>query len=197
MSARWMRRGSNRSGLSNDGRIAHRDLGAEAAIAEVRPVADLAVADAHDVGEPVADHVGEEDRLGRSAKTSLGPFSSSQLLGARRRRETLLGQRLIPGENRVLGDQDVGKTVACDVDETEVRVSRVDVRRGSEGVKSLPAAVRGPSHGSRPSGHHTGRGRDGHRRRGRATAAARRSVRHEAWRDPLDRPNVPLPRLRL
>jgi hypothetical protein len=32
--------------------IAHRYFGAESAIAQIRPVTDLAVADAHDVGEP-------------------------------------------------------------------------------------------------------------------------------------------------
>ena len=50
-------------GVVEPGRVVHGDLGAEAAIAQVRPVADLAVADAHQVGEAVAAHVGEVDGL--------------------------------------------------------------------------------------------------------------------------------------
>ena len=41
-------------GVSNQRRVVHRDLGAEAAVAQVGPVADLAVADAHEVGQAVA-----------------------------------------------------------------------------------------------------------------------------------------------
>ena len=44
-------------------RVVHGDLGAEAAVAEIGPVADLAVADANDVREAVAGQVGEKDRL--------------------------------------------------------------------------------------------------------------------------------------
>ena len=63
MSARRMRRWSNWSGVVEPRRVVHRHLGAEAAVAEVGPVADLAVADAHEVGQPVAGHVGEVDGL--------------------------------------------------------------------------------------------------------------------------------------
>ena len=63
MSARRTRRWSNWSACVEPRRVVHRDLGAEPAVAEVRPVADLAVADAHEVGQPVAGHVGEVDGL--------------------------------------------------------------------------------------------------------------------------------------
>ena len=49
--------------LVEHGRVRHGDLGAEAAVAEIRPVADLAVADPDQVVEPVAGHVGEVDLL--------------------------------------------------------------------------------------------------------------------------------------
>jgi hypothetical protein len=42
----------------------HDDLRAEAAVPEVRPVAHLAVPHAHQIDEPVARHVGDEDRFG-------------------------------------------------------------------------------------------------------------------------------------
>ena len=45
------------------GRVVHGHLGAEAAIAQVGPVADLAVADADDVGQAVAGEIGEVDGL--------------------------------------------------------------------------------------------------------------------------------------
>ena len=73
MSASRTRRWSNCSGWSNQRRVVHRDLGAEAAVAEIRPVADLAVADAHQVGQAVAGHVGQIDRLRPSANTRRGP----------------------------------------------------------------------------------------------------------------------------
>ena len=43
--------------------VVHGDLGAEPTVAEVRPVTDLAVADADKVREAVARHVGQVDGL--------------------------------------------------------------------------------------------------------------------------------------
>ena len=56
------------------GRVGHRDLGTEPAVAQIGPIADLAIADADDVGEAVAGHVGEEDRLSLIGKKELRPF---------------------------------------------------------------------------------------------------------------------------
>ena len=47
-----------------DGASVHCDFAPEAAIAVVRLVADLAVADAYDVDEPVTAHVDEKDGFG-------------------------------------------------------------------------------------------------------------------------------------
>jgi hypothetical protein len=41
--------------------IGHRDLRAEAAVAEVGPVTDLPVTYPYQIDEPVAGHVGEQD----------------------------------------------------------------------------------------------------------------------------------------
>ena len=49
-------------------RVVHRHLRAEPPVAEVRPVADLAVADANQIGQAVARHVGEKQRLGAVAE---------------------------------------------------------------------------------------------------------------------------------
>ena len=98
MSASRTRRLLELVGPVEPGRVVHRHLGAEPAVAEVRPVADLAVADPHQVGQPVAAHVGEIDRLlavgedqprpallvGRLARlVSAGPNPSSPATGAR------------------------------------------------------------------------------------------------------------------
>ena len=76
-------------GVVEPGRVVHRDLGAEAAVAEVRPVADLAVADAHEVGEAVAAHVGEVDGL-----RAVGEDEPRALLLVQR-----LGGRCAPGRS--------------------------------------------------------------------------------------------------
>lgn len=54
MSANRMRFGSNWSGRSNHGESSMRRYLAEAAVAEVGPVADVAVADPHQVRQTVA-----------------------------------------------------------------------------------------------------------------------------------------------
>ena len=69
------RRRTGRNGR-RAGRV-HGDFGAEAAVAEVGPVADFAVADADEVGEAVAAHVGEKDGLGAVGQNEAGPLSSS------------------------------------------------------------------------------------------------------------------------
>jgi len=63
MAAKRILRGSKWSRVSNLGLLSS-DLAYEAAEAEIRPAADLAVAHAHDVGQAVAAHVGELDGLG-------------------------------------------------------------------------------------------------------------------------------------
>ncbi|MNL05681.1 hypothetical protein D3C87_1262920 [compost metagenome] len=50
-------------GVIEAGRLRHGDLGAEAAITKVGPVADRAVANAHEVGQAIPGHIGEKDRL--------------------------------------------------------------------------------------------------------------------------------------
>lgn len=46
------------------GRVVHRDLCVEAAVAQVRPIADLAVADTHKVGQAIVTEIGQVDELG-------------------------------------------------------------------------------------------------------------------------------------
>ncbi|MGR6036231.1 MAG: hypothetical protein ACU4EP_01435 [Candidatus Nitrosoglobus sp.] len=46
------------------GRVVHGDLCAEAAVAQVRPIADLAVADTHKVGQAIVAEIGQVDERG-------------------------------------------------------------------------------------------------------------------------------------
>ena len=74
-------------------RVVHADLGAEAAVAEVRPVGDLAIAHANDVGQPVAGEVGEKDRLrGVGEHDARAGLFVEHLLRALRRAEARLRQ---------------------------------------------------------------------------------------------------------
>ena len=52
----------------------HRHLGCEVPVACVGPVADLAIANAYDVGEAIACHVCQVDRLGAVGKDQTGAF---------------------------------------------------------------------------------------------------------------------------
>ena len=114
-------------GVVEPGRVVHRDLGAEAAVAQVGPVADLAVADAHQVGEAVAGHVGEIDRLGAVGEDQARAFLFVQrLTDAAAPGRSLLRPATDTSEGVVLGDQHVGVAVAVEVDELQVGVAHVD-----------------------------------------------------------------------
>ena len=98
-------------------RIVHRHLGAEAAVAEIGPVADFAVANAHEVGQSVTGKIGEVDGLGAVGKNQPRPFFFVQrLVNSFRRCETGFRQRWIPAEGFVFADQNVGMAVAREID---------------------------------------------------------------------------------
>lgn len=59
----------------------HRDLGTEAAVTKVGPVADFAVADAHQVAKAVTAHVGEIDSLSAIGEDQTRPVLLIQCLG--------------------------------------------------------------------------------------------------------------------
>ena len=127
------------------GSLVHGDLGPEPAIAQVGPVADLAIADPDHVGEAVAGEVGQEDRVSAVGEYEVGTLllveQLAHLLG---RSEPLLGQGFVPGEDLVLGDQHVGMAVAGEVDELEVRVVPGQAGERLEGGELIPALVLGP-----------------------------------------------------
>ena len=121
------------------GRVIHGDLGAETSIAQVRPVANLTVADAHQIGQPVAAEIGEINRLGAVGKDQARTFFFVQCLddsadGAK----TRFGQRRVPDKGFIFGNQYIGMTVTVQVDELQVGVSGIAVKAGSERSKRLP-----------------------------------------------------------
>ena len=98
--------------------VVHRDFGSEASVAQVRPVAYLAVANAHEVGQAVAGHVGEIDRLAASGEDQPRPL----LLIPRRRPSCRPSRSPLPPTRDtrsrfVLNYQDIGMAVTREVHE--------------------------------------------------------------------------------
>ena len=123
-------------------RIVHGHLGAEATVAEVGPVADFAVANAHEVGQSVTGKIGEVDGLGAVGKNQPRPFFFVQrLLNSFRRCETGFRQRWIPAEGFVFADQNVGMAVSREIDKLEIGIVPVQNRQRSEGAERAPTLV--------------------------------------------------------
>ena len=124
-----------------DRRVAHRHLGAEAAVAEVGPVADFVVADAHDIRKAIAAHIRKEYRLVRIGKYQLGAFFLIPgFCRTARGAEALLRLGFVPGEDRFFRNQDIRMAVAGDVYEPDVGIFGVDIRNGLEPRERLPAS---------------------------------------------------------
>src|SRR5664279_500137 len=106
MSASRMRFWSNWSGESNQGCVVHRDLGAETAVAEVGPVADFAIANAHEVGKPVTALVREVNRLRTFSENELrAGFFVAGLAGNFLWSKALFGERGMPAKDVIFGDK--------------------------------------------------------------------------------------------
>ena len=125
-------------------RAVHRHLRAEAPVAEAGPVADRPVPDPDEVGEAVAGHVREVDRLGPVGEHEPRPELlvgrlANLLLGA----VTRLRERGIPMEDLVTGQERVRVPVAGEVDEPQLGIVPVHVRKRREGFKAAPPLGRG------------------------------------------------------
>ena len=89
---------------------------------------------------PSPREVGEVDGL-----RAVGEDDARALLLVERLRdapggaEAFLGQRGVPDEGVVFGDQHVGVAVAVEIDELQVRVAQVAVQARGEGAEGLPA----------------------------------------------------------
>ncbi len=122
-------------------RAVHDDLGAESTITLVRPIADLAVANADQIREAVARHVGQEDRLGAIGEDE--PRAAFVVGGLQRPlswTEAPLAECLVPRERLAVGHQDVRKPVARQVDEPEIGIPPVEIRQRRERRECRPMA---------------------------------------------------------
>ena len=89
---------------------------------------------------PSPRQVGEIDGLGAVGEDEARAFLLVQRLrDAAGRAEALLGQRGVPDEGIVFGDQHVGMAVAVEVDELQVGVAHVAVQARGERAEGLPA----------------------------------------------------------
>ena len=123
-------------------RVVHDDFGPEPAVAEVRPVADLAVADPHDVGQPVAADVGEVDRLGAvGERRAWGPFLRRRLAAPQRRGRIRPRPRhwcqISASSSMIIRSARPSPSRSTN----RCRGRRVAVRRGTEGPEGLPALL--------------------------------------------------------
>ncbi len=123
-------------GVVEPRRRVHRHLGAEVAVAKTRPVADVAVPDADEIGQAVARHVGEEDRLLRIGEDQRRAF----LFVGGLVHDLGLAEPL-PAVGRIIGDEDVSEAVAVDVEHAEVGVVRGDGGSQTESREGFPCAV--------------------------------------------------------
>jgi hypothetical protein len=111
-------------------------------VAEVGPVANLPVADAGDVDEAVARHIGEVDGLAGVGKDERRALLLVERFGCGEGgAETVLGERGVPGEDLLLADHDVGVAVPVEIDEAEVGIAPIDLRLGAEGPEARPAVL--------------------------------------------------------
>ena len=121
-------------------RVVHRHLGTKTTVAEIWPVADVSVADADEVGEAVATHVGEIDRLCAVGEDELwaGLFVAG-LAGDFLRPKTFFRERGMPAEAVVFGDEQIRVAVAGEIHELQFRVVPIEHGQGSERGERLPA----------------------------------------------------------
>src|ERR1019366_5713326 len=119
-------------------------LGAEPAITEIRPVADLAVANANQIGQSIAGEVSEEDGFGAIGEDEFRPLLlvkglQRPLLGPK----AIRSQRSVPAESVVFANQQIGETVAGQIDELKVVASPIHNRQRLEGREWLPVSILG------------------------------------------------------
>ena len=125
------------------GSAVHGDPRAEPPVADVGVVADLAVADADEIGQAVAGHVGQVHAVGAVGQQQPRP---AVLVGGGGHgdpgAETRPAQRRVPGQGLGLGDQQVGQPVTIEVDQAG--------RRGRRGPRPAGTAAAATAASPRP-----------------------------------------------
>src|SRR5258708_21689326 len=123
------------------GSVIHGHLSPKASIAQVRPVAYLTIANTQQVGQSVATHVCQVHRLLSIREDERGTFFLvPAFVRALPRAKASLSSRRIPGEDFLLGDQNVNKPIARQINETQVGVCPVDIRERSKCSEWIPSA---------------------------------------------------------
>ncbi|WP_239654180.1 hypothetical protein [Nitrosomonas nitrosa] len=98
--------------------IVHGNFGAKVAVAKVGPVADFTIADAYQIGQAIATHVGQIDGL-----RAIGEYQPGTLFFIQRLDdlpgggEAVFRQGRMPGEHLMFADEYIGMAIAVQVDE--------------------------------------------------------------------------------
>src|SRR3981189_449395 len=100
--------------------VLERDFPAELSVTEVRPIADLVLANANQVGQAVAAHIGQEDRLGSVGEDDVRTdVFVAGLTRSSSRGKAAFVERRVPREDFMLRDERVRKAVPSKVQETQ------------------------------------------------------------------------------
>src|SRR5271170_7049816 len=122
--------------------IPHRHNPSKSSVAKVWPIMHAAIANADNVGHSIPGHiseiylvfcVGKNDPRTGSVGQGVGGIGCSE--------EPIVSRRLIPGENLIFRDDNVGESVACQIDETKIWIVKVDIRDGRELAEGGPNVV--------------------------------------------------------
>src|SRR5262249_26168052 len=105
----------------------------------------LAVPNPYEVGEAVTAEIDEVDGLRLVGEhQARAALLVAGLMDLTSRTESVFREGWIPGEDVVLGDEDVGVSVAVQVDEAKIGLVPAEIRQLAECAEGLPALVLGP-----------------------------------------------------
>jgi hypothetical protein len=132
-----------RSGIVKPGCVVKSDLGPESSVADIGPVTNLSVANAHQIRQPVAGHVGDIDGFRavreNKARTVLFPEGMRNAISLS---EAFLGHRFEPsGEGLVFRKENVGMAIAGEVEEAKIGILPIDFGQRCERAQPVPGGV--------------------------------------------------------
>ena len=126
-------------------RIIHRHLRPKPSIAQIRPVADLAIANPHNIRQPVPRHIRQMNRLCAIGKHH--PWSLlliPRLTHPLRRPKALLRQRRMPHKAILLRDQNVTMPIPIQVKKPHIRIIPIQIRQRLKRSERLPLLIHRP-----------------------------------------------------
>jgi hypothetical protein len=114
-------------------------------IAKIGPIADFSVSNADYVRKSISAHVGQEDGLRRVVENQRRTlFLVDGIPSVFPQAKTALALRRIPRHHLILGNKDVGEPVAVYINEPEIGIAGIQIRKIFERSEALPTRKVGP-----------------------------------------------------